>query len=140
MNRSRTGAVIVFVSLLLVSAGRAQEPSGTPPTNEAILHQVQELEEEVKALRAEVTALKAAPAPPPTATSPAPAEAAAPAPSAAALTNAPAATPAPTGLAGLLGPTTLSGFVDTYYGYNPNHPFTRQNGLTTLTSIPTNSA
>ena len=34
----------------------------------------------------------------------------------------PAAAPAPTGLAGLLGPTTLSGFVDVYYGYNSNQP------------------
>ena len=43
--------------------------------------------------------------------------------------GAPAAAPAPGGLAGLLGPVTLSGFVDTYYGYNSNHPPTRQNGL-----------
>ena len=40
-------------------------------------------------------------------------------------TPAPAATPAPTGLAGLLGPTTLSGFVDVYYGYNSNQPIGR---------------
>ena len=38
---------------------------------------------------------------------------------------APAAAPAPTGLAGLLGPTTLSGFVDVYYGYNSNQPASR---------------
>jgi hypothetical protein len=90
---------------------------------------MQELQEQVKALRAEVTALKGAPAPAPSATSPAPAEATPPAATAVASTSTPAAAPAPTGLAGLLGPTTLSGFVDTYYGYNPNHPFTRQNGL-----------
>ena len=40
-------------------------------------------------------------------------------------TPAPAATAAPTGLAGLLGPTTLSGFVDVYYGYNSNQPIGR---------------
>ena len=43
--------------------------------------------------------------------------------------SAPTAAPVPTGLAGLLGPTTISGFVDTYYGYNSSHPFGRQNGL-----------
>jgi hypothetical protein len=124
MNRSHTGAAIVIVSLLLVAVGRAQDQaSATPPTNDAILHQMQELQEEVKALRAEVTALKSSPppasAPAPAPASPPPAEAAVASPSA----------PAPTGLAGLLGPTTLSGFVDTYYGFNSNHPSTRQNGL-----------
>jgi hypothetical protein len=42
---------------------------------------------------------------------------------------APAAAPAPTGLAGLLGPTTLSGFVDGYYGYNSNQPANRTTAL-----------
>src|SRR5206468_841412 len=32
-------------------------------------------------------------------------------------------------LASLLGPTSLSGFVDMYYGYNANQPATRSNGL-----------
>jgi Putative beta-barrel porin-2, OmpL-like. bbp2 len=40
----------------------------------------------------------------------------------------PATPPAPT-LAGLLGPTTLSGFVDGYYGYNANQPADRTNGF-----------
>src|ERR1035438_820575 len=109
----------------------APPQASTPPTNDAILHQMQELQAEVKALQAEVTALKGAPA---TASAPAPAEATTPtapaAPAAAvATTSAPGASPAPTGLAGLLGPTTLSGFVDTYYGYNSNQPAGRQNGL-----------
>src|SRR5689334_12123334 len=41
-----------------------------------------------------------------------------------AATSAPTtpATPAAPTLAGLLGPTTLSGFVDVYYGYNSNQP------------------
>src|SRR3981081_1104574 len=76
MNRSHTGAASVIVSLLLVPGGRAQDQaSATPPTNDAILHQMQELQEEVKALRAEVTALKRTPAPAPAASTPAPAEA-----------------------------------------------------------------
>jgi hypothetical protein len=56
------------------------------------------------------------------------AAAAAPAPAAAAVATA-AAAPAPTGLAGLLGPTTLSGFVDVYYGYNSNQPANRTTAL-----------
>ena len=66
------------------------------------------------------------------------AAAAAPAPAAAALPAAtPAATPAPTGLAGLLGPTTLSGFVDVYYGYNSNQPASH---TTALRNFDINSA
>src|SRR6202165_3221459 len=95
MNRSHTGAAIVIVSLLLVAVGRAQDQaSAIPPTNDAILHQMQELQEEVKALRAEVTALKSTPAPAP---APTPA-AAAPAPPVEAAVASPS-TPAPTGLA-----------------------------------------
>src|ERR1700675_2175801 len=76
MNRSHTGAAIVIVRLLLVAVSRAQDQaSATPPTNDAILHQMQELQEEVKALRAEVTALKSSPAPAPATAAAPPAEA-----------------------------------------------------------------
>src|SRR6202171_4699254 len=93
MNRSHTGAAIVIVSLLLVSVGRAQDQAtAAPPTNDAILHQMQELQEEVKALRAEVTALKSTPAQAP---APTPA-AAALAPPAEAAVGSPS-TPAPRG-------------------------------------------
>ena len=40
------------------------------------------------------------------------------------------------GLAGLLGPTTLSGFVDVYYGYNSNQPAAGPLRFATSTSIP----
>ena len=131
MKSSQIGTVVALACSLFVASSHAQDQASTPPTNDAILHQMQELQAEVKALQAEVTALKGAPA---TASAPAPAEATTPtapaAPAAAvATTSAPAASPAPTGLAGLLGPTTLSGFVDTYYGYNSNQPAGRQNGL-----------
>ncbi len=64
------------------------------------------------------------------ATAAAAAAAPAPATAAAALpTSAPPATSAATGLAGLLGPTTLSGFVDVYYGYNSNQPANRTTAL-----------
>src|SRR5450631_3377159 len=131
MKSSQIGTVVALACSLFVASSHAQDQASTSPTNDAILHQMQELQAEVKALQAEVTALKGAPA---TASAPAPAEATTPAAPAApaaavATTSAPAASPAPTGLAGLLGPTTLSGFVDTYYGYNSNQPAGRQNGL-----------
>ena len=74
---------------------------------------IDSLEKQLADLRSQMEAQKAAAAAP----APAPAPAAALLPAA-----APAAAPAPTGLAGLLGPTTLSGFVDVYYGYNSNQP------------------
>jgi hypothetical protein len=52
----------------------------------------------------------------------------------------PSQTPAPdkVNLAGLLGPMTISGFVDAYYGYSYNHPFNNENagfqGYTPFTS------
>jgi hypothetical protein len=77
---------------------------------------IDSLEKQLADLRSQMEAQKAAAAAP--APAPVPAEAAV-------ATPAPAATPAPTGLAGLLGPTTLSGFVDVYYGYNSNQPIGR---------------
>jgi Putative beta-barrel porin-2, OmpL-like. bbp2 len=41
--------------------------------------------------------------------------------------DAPAPAPEKVSLAGLLGPTTLSGFVDVFYGYNSNQPVPRVN-------------
>ncbi|MGA8768266.1 MAG: porin, partial [Candidatus Acidiferrales bacterium] len=45
--------------------------------------------------------------------------------------------PAKISLAGLLGPVTLSGFGDVYYGYDNNHPFNNQAGLRSF-EAPTN--
>src|SRR4029077_8073765 len=79
---------------------------------------VEDLEKELAELKAQLAAQKAA--------EPAAAPATPPA-STALATTTPAPAPAPTGLAGLLGPTTISGFVDTYYGYNSNQPSGRVN-------------
>ena len=136
MDCFHKGFVFVLTCLMFVSSASAQDQAGTaPPSNEAILQHMQQLEQELKDLRAEVTALKsgATAASAPAASAPAtsaPAPAAAPPTQAvvAATSSAPAA-PAPTGLAGLLGPVTLSGFVDAYYGYNSNHPYNLQNNL-----------
>jgi hypothetical protein len=127
MNRSYTGAVIAVVSILFVSLSRGQDQASTPsPTNDAIVHHMEELEEQVKELRAEMAALKNSDKPATLATT-----AAAPAQSNL-VTSPPAAaastTPAAPSLAGLLGPTSLSGFVDVYYGQNFNNPTSQTNG------------
>ena len=123
-DRFYTGAVFVLASLMLASTGRAQDQaSTTPPTNDAILQHMQQLEQEVKDLRAEVATLK-------TAETPAAPAAAVPANNlvSSASGAAPAPPPGPS-LAGLLGPTSLSGFVDVYYGQNFNNPAAQSNGL-----------
>ncbi len=116
----------IVSSLMLVSSASAQDQAGTlPPTNEAILQHMQELEREVKELRAEVTTLKGEPATP-AATAPTPAV-----PQSNIVNGASAAgaaPPAPPSLAGLLGPTSLSGFVDVYYGQNFNNPTNQTTG------------
>lgn len=126
MNCSRTGAVIAVVvcSFAFASLSHGQDQaSNAAPANDAIVHHMEELEEQVKELRAEVAALKGNDKP------------AAPATAAAAQSNVVtgAATPsgAPPGptLAGLLGPTAVSGFVDVYYGQNFNNPASQTNGL-----------
>jgi hypothetical protein len=120
--------LVILVCMSMATVARTQDQSGvSPPANDAIQRQMQELQDDVKALRAEVAALKGTAAPAAVATTPA--SPVPPAQTAVASTSAPAAPGTPTGIAGLLGPTTLSGFVDTYYGYSPNHPSSRLNGL-----------
>jgi hypothetical protein len=127
-NRSHLGAAVVFVSLLLTSFGRAQEQATAPPTNDAILQHMQELERQVKELQAEVSTLKSAPATT-TAAAPAVPQSNLVTSASAAGPGGPGTPPAPPSLAGLLGPTSLSGFVDLYYGQNFNNPANQTNGL-----------
>jgi len=116
---------MVLASLLLASVGQAQETATTtPPTQDAILQHMQELEKEVQDLRAEVATLKNAEKPAPAAAVSVPQNNLVSSTSAA----APAAPPAPT-LSSLLGPTSLSGFVDVYYGHNFNNPTSQANSL-----------
>src|SRR6202035_4438561 len=114
MNRSHLGAAIAVVLMLFGSLSYGQDQaSATPPSSDAIVHHMEELEQQVKELRAEVAAMKGSDKAAPAAT-----EATAAAVPAAAQSNlvttpaaAPGAAPAGPSLAGLLGPTTLSGFV-----------------------------
>ena len=124
MNRSQFGAAVVVFVFVSLSYGQDQA-STAPPTNDAIAHHIEELEEQVKELRAEMAALKSS-------DKMASAAATVPAPAQSSLVTAAAvpgaATPGPS-LAGLLGPTALSGFVDVYYGQNFNNPASQTNGL-----------
>src|ERR1017187_6127420 len=124
MNRSQFGAAVVVFVFVSLSYGQDQA-STAPPTNDAIAHHIEELEEQVEELRAEMAALKSS-------DKTASAAATVPAPAQSSLVTAAAApgvaTPGPS-LAGLLGPTALSGFVDVYYGQNFNNPASQTNGL-----------
>ncbi|MGZ4789649.1 MAG: outer membrane beta-barrel protein [Terriglobales bacterium] len=86
---------------------------------------VQQLEKELAELKSEIAAMKSTSptAPATTASAPVPT-------SSLVAGSAPTAdTAKPSTLASILGPTSLSGFVDLYYGQNFNNPATRQNGL-----------
>jgi hypothetical protein len=93
-------------------AAAAPAADAAPPSTTDLEKRIDELEKELTALKSQVAA--------------APAPAAAAAAPAAAVTTTPApAAPAAPSIAGLLGPTTISGFIDTYYGYNSNQPASR---------------
>ncbi len=112
MNRAFRWRVLVFAVSMGIICGSANRAWAQAEPAPDLASRIDSLEKQLADLRSQMEAQKAA--------------AAAPAPvQAAVATPAPAATPAPTGLAGLLGPTTLSGFVDVYYGYNSNQPIGR---------------
>jgi len=123
-RRSQSGSMIFLASLLLVCPSQGQDATaGAPSTNDAMARHMEEMEQEIKELRKEVASLKGTEKAAPAATS-------APAQSVVSGTTGAASTmPPPPSLAGLLGPTTLSGFVDVYYGQNFNNPAGQANGL-----------
>ncbi|MGC2332213.1 MAG: porin [Candidatus Acidiferrales bacterium] len=89
-----------------------------------------DLEKEVEALQAEITALKVSDTPS--------MQAAAYVEPTSAPVSAPAPAPADKiSLSSLLGPVTISGFGDVYYGYDYNHPEDNQSGLRAF-EAPTN--
>lgn len=109
--------MVFAVSLGIICGSWNRALAQTEPATD-LSSRIDSLEKQLADLKSQMEAQKAAAATP------------APAPAAAVLPAAtPAATPAPTGLAGLLGPTTLSGFVDVYYGYNSNQPANRTTAL-----------
>ncbi len=126
-----------MMALTCAPISRAQTQSDTvpraPSTN--LAQRVQDLEKELKDLRGELAAMKqsraSGPRPIAEVASTMPSlPASAPEPlvqDAAPAAAAPVPAPEKFSLSGLLGPTTLSGFVDTYYSYNSNQPANRIN-------------
>jgi hypothetical protein len=113
--------------VLALGVARAYGQTEAPPTPPPDMSQrLQELEKEVDSLRSELAALKqggSSGSATATNTAAVPAQNVLPA-------QAPASSPTPApSIAGLLGPTTLSGFVDLYYGQNFNNPASRTNTL-----------
>lgn len=114
MNCAFRWRVLVFAVALGIVCGSGNRALAQTEPAADLSGRIDSLEKQLADLRSQLDAQKAAAA---AAAAPTPAPAAAVLPAA-----TPAAAPAPTGLAALLGPTTLSGFVDVYYGYNSNQP------------------
>jgi hypothetical protein len=116
---------LLLAGLLVVSPLTAQDQASTAsPTSEAYAQRMDAMEKEIQSLRAQLAEVRdtgktANNEPPAVPTNNVVSSAA---------STAPAATP-PSSLASLLGPTTLSGFVDVYYGQNFNNPANQNNGL-----------
>lgn len=117
MNSAFRWRVMVFAVSLGIACGSWNRALAQTEPATDLSSRIDSLEKQLADLKSQMEAQKAVAAAPA-----APAAAVLPA-------AAPTAAPASTGLAGLLGPTTLSGFVDVYYGYNSNQPANRTTAL-----------
>ncbi|HUK26225.1 MAG TPA: porin [Terriglobales bacterium] len=88
---------------------RSAAQDAAAPSNADLAQRISDLEKQLMDLKAQLAEQKSAAAP-------------APAPAASAAVATTETKPAAPSLASLLGPTTLSGFVDVYYDYNSNQP------------------
>lgn len=128
-----TAIVALGMSLCLAPLGQAQssvqalgDSSGAVTSSapaKSTQEQLDDLQKEMDALQRQIAALKAS-------------QNATPSLEAASYVQTPAVAPATPAadaskvtISSLLGPTTLSGVIDTYYGYNYNHPFSNQSTL-----------
>jgi putative OmpL-like beta-barrel porin-2 len=93
---------------LVLGSSRLLNAQSDAPSQADLTTRVEELQRELDDLRSQLAAVKKEPAPA-TAASPTPIASTSTSPS----------------LSTLLGPTSLSGFVDMYYGYNANQPASR---------------
>lgn len=123
-NRDK-GWLILLAGMLVVSPIKGQDqPNAAQPTSEAYTQRMDAMEKEIQSLRAQIADLR---------NTGKPEDGTAPtvAPNNVVSGGTPAApTSAPSAsLAGPLGSTTLSGFVDVYYGQNFNNPASQTNGL-----------
>jgi hypothetical protein len=127
-SRFATGIFAAVLALSFSPVGQAQSSvqaggdssastSAAPAKNTQ--QQLDDLQKEMAAIEQQISALKAQ-------------QEAAPSVQAASYVQTPAAAPAEAAkisLASLLGPTTISGVGDVYYGYNYNHPISNLSGL-----------
>ncbi|HSS96811.1 MAG TPA: porin [Terriglobales bacterium] len=133
------GTMVAQTGLQQTDASTGAQANASSAENPAQLSQkVDELEALVKQLQSELTAMKQQqPHPGPrgiaeVASTSMPSlhlASLAPMEDAPAAAAAPAPAPEKVSLSGLLGPTTLSGFVDVFYGYNSNQPVGHANAL-----------
>ena len=120
--------VLALCSAVVAQTGTQPEPSASGQNQAELNRKVEDLQKVVDELRAEIAAMKEQSRPGPrgiaevasTSMPTLPAASLAPADPLPMQAAAPA--PEKPSLAGLLGPTTLSGFVDVFYGYNSNQP------------------
>ena len=120
--------VLALCAAVAAQTGTQSEASVTGQNQAELNRKVEDLQKVVDELRAEITAMKEQSRPGPrgiaevasTAMPMLPAASLAPADPLP--MQAAASAPEKPSLAGLLGPTTLSGFVDVFYGYNSNQP------------------
>ncbi len=120
MKRVGLFAVVLALAWAAGAPGVAAQTDSAQQNSADLSQQVQDLKKEVEELKAQLGAMKAS--------TPAPAAAAAVPQNAAVTTPATTDAAAKSGspsLASLLGSTTISGFVDTYYGENFNNPTNR---------------
>jgi hypothetical protein len=118
-------SALVFVFSICASA-QAQGDPGKTQDSVAMSDRVQQLEKQLIELKSELAAIKAGG----NAASTSPAlPASLPASDIVATTTTPADAPKSSSLASILGPTSVSGFVDMYYGQNFNNPASRNTGL-----------
>jgi hypothetical protein len=115
--RSILRFIVSAVMMLGLTSPAIAQTDATQQSQEALLRRMQELEGQMSDLRSQLAALTQN-----TTTSTTTQSNLLPSSSA-------GSSPPPQSLAGLLGPTSLSGFVDMYYNYNSNQPASRTNGF-----------
>src|SRR5437588_1296456 len=116
----RIGILLCSFSLTTALLSRAQTDTSAAKSVE-LTSRVEELQRELDDMRAQLAALKETPTHP--------------ASSSPSGTSSLAPSSSSTSLASLLGPTSLSGFVDMYYGYNANQPVSRTNSFRSFDAL-----
>jgi Putative beta-barrel porin-2, OmpL-like. bbp2 len=129
MKKNSSGIPLLLVlsaALLATPVCKAKASIDSSQSAADLSKRVADLEKQLTELQGQLSALKTTPpTPAATATTTPPTATAA----VASGTTAEPSAPAKTDIASLLGPTSISGFVDAYYNYNSNQPATRQSSF-----------